>query len=125
MEHRRLEDDYCEKGSARWNELFGPDPEPVKQIPQWEDDSDRDYREWVNSFAPETRGVTMANTCAYRAAANEAAAAALYVFYVGLTDVDIEQLPKWEDLPEDAKTKWKEMFSAGHREYRRVVKEEG
>lgn len=23
---RRLEDDYCEKGSARWNELFGEPP---------------------------------------------------------------------------------------------------
>jgi hypothetical protein len=26
-----LEDGYCEKGSARWDELFGPDSEDIEE----------------------------------------------------------------------------------------------
>lgn len=67
----------------------------------------------------------MANTCAYRAAANEAAAKAIRQ-HSSMAPIKYEIEP-WESdaVTEEEREYWRKLFMVGHKAYRRVVQEEG
>lgn len=66
----------------------------------------------------------MPNTCVYRYQATEDAAQESYMEWRESTEDDAE-IPEWNDLTLEDQERWKAIFRAGHRAYRRYIRDVG
>lgn len=62
--------------------------------------------------------------CVHRASGTEAGARVLYEFLVGLTSIDKDQWPQWEDLPEKGKKTYMAMFRKAHKACKEAIVDE-